>query len=393
MVSKNSKFEINNLKFKILDKLNADFLWKKISKVYKKKSEHNFEKFFQKNIYDFLELFIENGSFMVFSKIFIHYVFFPKVHIEHVNLILNQVIAFYTKNILISYLENNLKSTFKITEGKIDNQKISLKVASFLDLIKNSKGKLNNFTKIKNSKKMQLFSGNFSYEDSQIYLENIRIKLDCKRFESSGVMINQFFGKNCILSNYLTIRLCFYQQVIRLLHFTQNFNLIIILYFSIIIDFFKNQIQIIDYPCEIFIATIYLTLLERFGKNFRFYFRIMFILGRKFDSSIVYILKNVSTSILDWSFFKNFIFPNTSFLSIFLNKTKFSIIKHMRATYIKNNLILSSKQYSSFNLKYYSAILNIDQKDTEHWLHDLINSKKIIGKIDRGIGKVFFNKY
>nr|UXY87608.1 26S proteasome non-ATPase regulatory subunit 12A-like protein [Cryptomonas curvata] len=390
MITKNSKFEIINLKNKIFEKTNIDFLFKKISNVYKKRSEEKFEKFLQKNIYDFLENYLENWLFMFFSKLVIHYVFFPKIHIQYVSLILNQIIEFYTKNIFISYLEDNLNLMFKITEGKIDNQTISLKITSFLHLIRNSKGKLNNLAKKKNTRKTQLFSDAFSYEDLQMYIENIRIKLDCKKIESSGIIINQFFATRCILSNYVKIRLCFYQQIIKLFHFTQNLKLIIILYFSITIDFFKNRAQITEYPKEIFILSMYMTFLEKFEKNFRFYFRIILLFGKKFNKSIIYLMKNLLNSNLEWSFFKNFIFPNIIFLPIFLNNPTYNILKHMRAVYIKNNLLIASTQYSSLNIDYYSLLLDIDFKDTEHWLHELINSKKIVAKIDRSLGKVFF---
>jgi hypothetical protein len=391
MISKNSKSEINSLKYKIFNKLSSVFLWKKISKVYRKKNEENFSKFFQKKIYELMEIYIEDCSFMLFSKIITHYVFFPKVHIQCVNLILSQIIECYLKNFFIVKLEENLRIMFKITEGKINNQKVSLKLISFLDLIRNSKGKINNLTKKKNTRKTQLFSANSSYEGFQGYLENIRIKLDCKKMEISGVILNQIFAKSCILSNYSKIRLCFYQQIIKFFQFTQQINLIIILYFSIIIDFFRSRIQTADYPQEIFIIALYFIFFEKFEKNFRFYLYLIFILGKKFNTSMGCIIKNILISTPDWKFFKNIIFPRIDFLSIFSDNPNINILKHMRAMFIKNNIILFSRKYSSLNINHYSSILSIDFKDTEHWLHYLINSKKIIGKIDRSLGKVFFD--
>lgn len=142
-MTKNSFSEITNLKNKIFKKIKIDFTWKKINIVSKRKKDIVFEKFFQKNIYKFIENYLEDFSFMLFFQMIIHFVFFPKINIQSVNLILKQIIELNIKNIFFIYLENNLKMLLKITKGKIANFKFSLKINSFLDLIEDSKGKLN----------------------------------------------------------------------------------------------------------------------------------------------------------------------------------------------------------------------------------------------------------
>ena len=391
MVTKNSNSEIANIKIKINHKLNIDFTLKQAKKIYIKKNEENFQKYIQKKFYDCLEIYFENFSFIFFFKMIFHYIFFPKVHIQSINLILNQVIEFYIKNIFIVNMEKNINILFKITEGKSDNHIISFKVISFINLLRNSKGKLNNLISKKTTKKNKLFSNNLTYEEFQEYIENIRIKLDCRKIENSFFTINQNLAKNCILSCYSTIRICFYYQIIRLFHFTQNFNLIIILYFNIVLDFFKNTIKKLEYPQDIFIIVIYLTLLEKLDKNFKLYYKIIFTIGKKCNLYSVYLLKNILNSKLNWTYFKNFIYPKICVLPIFFENSNYNILKQIKASYIKNSILLASTECNSLNIPYFSNLLEIDYKDTEHWLHELIISKKIEGKIDRNLGKVYFN--
>ena len=115
MVTKNSNSEIANIKIKINHKLNIDFTLKQAKKIYIKKNEENFQKYIQKKFYDCLEIYFENFSFIFFFKMIFHYIFFPKVHIQSINLILNQVIEFYIKNIFIVNMEKNINILFKIT--------------------------------------------------------------------------------------------------------------------------------------------------------------------------------------------------------------------------------------------------------------------------------------
>jgi 26S proteasome regulatory subunit N5 len=389
-MTKNSFSEISNLKSKIFKKIRIDFTWKKINIVSKKKKDIIFEKFFQKNIYKFIENYLEDFSFMLFFQMIVHFVYFPKINISSVNLILKQIIEFIIKNIFFIYLENNLKILLKITKGKIANGKFSLKINSFLDLIEDSKGKLNKGNNETNSKKIS-YSEIVSYEDLQEYIETLRIKLDRKKIETSEIIMNQILSKNCMESNYSNIKICLYQQLIRLFHFSQNFNLIIILYFSKLLNFFTNSKSKKESPRELFLITIYLTFIEKSEKNFKLFYCLLFKLAKKYYNSINWILKNLLNTDSNWFYFKTVIFSQFSFLSIFLENSNFNIIKHMRANYIKNNIIRVSKYYKSLNIFCYSLKLDLDYKDTEHWLHELINSKKIKAKIDRIRGIVYFN--
>ena len=391
-MTKNSFSEITNLKCKIFKKIRMDFTWKKINMVSKKKKDMIFEKFFQKNIYKFFENYMEDFSFILFFQMIIHFVFFPKINIQSVNLILKQIIELNIKNIFFIYLENNLKILLKITKGKIANRKFSIKINSFLDLIEDSKGKLNKTNNETNSKKNS-YSEIILYEDFQEYLETLRIKIDRKKIETSEIIMNQFLSKNCMESNYSNIRICLYQQLIRLFHFSQNFNVIIILYFSKLVTFFKNNKKKKEFTQEFFVITIYLTLIEKSEKNFKLYYCLLFKLAKKYYNSINWILKNLLSIESNWFYFKTVIFSQISFLSIFLENSKFNIIKHMRANYIKNNIIRVSKYYKSLNIFCYSLKLDLDYKDTEHWLHELINSKKIKAKIDRIKGIVYFKVF
>jgi 26S proteasome regulatory subunit N5 len=386
----NSFSEISNLKSKVFKRIKIDFTWKKINIVAKKKKDIKFEKFFQKNIYHFIENYLEDFSFMLFFQMIIHFVFFPIINIQSVNVILKQIIEINIKNIFFIYLENDLRILLKITEGKITNGKFSIKINFFLDLIEDSKGKT-----IKNNRKINSKENSYSeivlYEDLQKYLEELRIKLDKKKIETSEIIINQFLSKNIIESKYSNIRICLYEQFIRLFHFSQNFNLIIVLYFSKLFIFYKNNEQKKGPSPELIVITIYLAFIENSEKNFKLYYCLLFKLAKKYQNSINWILKNLLSIDSNWLHFKTFIFSHISFSSILLEKSNLNILKQMRANYIKNTIIKASKNYKSLNISCYSLILNLDYKDTEHWLHELINSKKIKAKIDRISGLVYFN--
>jgi hypothetical protein len=215
----NSNEEIANLKNRIFGKTKFSLSLKNINIVFKKTKNQTFEKFFQKKVYNLIETCLENSSFLFFTEIIVFYVYFPKINHQSINLFLNYVIEFFIKNISYNFFKNNYKLIHRITRGKNNNYKISLKINSIIDIVCDSKGKVITNYNHKYFKNTEVFSEISYYEYSQKILEILRINFDSKQFSKGTTIINHFLEKFPIDSNFSNIKINFYEQIFLFLLF------------------------------------------------------------------------------------------------------------------------------------------------------------------------------
>nr|UXY87121.1 hypothetical protein 1634Bnrm1_p081 [Cryptomonas sp.] len=388
----NSYVEIFELRKRLSGDVKFVYIWKNVKKIFKREKNEALEKIVQKKIYNFLKICLEEYSLKIIIEVTVYSVFYQNFSPKFILLFLNQMIEFCLKYIPFVYLKNNLKIIFKLIEGRSNNQKILPKVNSFLDNFYNAKGNLSVNCKKENSKKPKVFDISRSYENFQIYLENLKNKLDDCKFITSGIIINKFLLEIPIHLDFSKGRICLYEQIIRIVKLGHNFKLILIVYLARLVEsFYNRENDNMDFV-ELYIIIIYLLVLDKSEKSTDFYnnFVCMYVKKYFYEQSKIYELLEFNSN---WLKLKYCTFSRAEYLSIFSKQSKHNIFKYIKASYIKFSIFRTSKCYASLFLRQYANLLEVDCRDLEHWVHELINTNKIKAKIDRVIGIIYFNSF